>query len=588
MKKPILYKVETYIVPGTENLSIINEIDDLKITNQFDIKSENVMFENSMQNEKNTSFASNNKYEETTRFSTKDSTLIGIKLVKGITNENNILRDEHLDNDIIKYYNEANSCRSNERVQKTEFQASIGSQESLYPAKQFSKTNCLMSIDERNENSLDSKLSNFCRHGYKNGCTASIPSPEEVSEEIFRENWLHKIEILRNREIILWEKEINLQKRERELFRKKEELRITERLLNDKMKQVEQQLKYQKDMIVEKTLEQAAQILYDIEKPDNLVEEKILRKDDVSKKEDILKKEKIPKKEEIPKKEVVLRKEEIPKKEEISKKEEIPRKTEIPKKIEILKQAEIPKNLQPIINPCEKKEEKKKYLMRPNSSLRKSLSSKTHSYATIRYKERSRMNYDDLNSSLSAASIDTSNIRTTELFNPMLHKKPYAFTRSASERWTRHKSIPGKLQKVAEEKPEHIIKEEKIFQKFSDNICALQEKETRFQNYGPVDCIPDIDILSKAEHNNKDKLSSYLNLETDERYSHRDQASTSKDRPVSWTSETDKWVQKHQMYNSATKQSIENKENIVCNKPIMLRKKQRETKKKSKKFPLFR
>jgi len=582
MKKPILYKVETYIVPRMENLSIINEIDDLKITNQFDIKSESI-FENSLQNEKDTSLASNNKFEEeTTRFSTEDSTLIGIKLVKRITNENDILRDEHLDNDIIKYYNDTNSCRFNKRVQKMEFQASIGPQESLYPAKQFSRTNSLMSIDERSENSLDSKLNNFCRHGYKNGCTASIPSPEEVSEEIFRENWLHKIEILRNRETILREKEINLQKRERKLFRKEKELRITERLLNDKMKQVEQQLKYQKDMVMEKTLEQAAQILYDIEKPNNLVEEKILRKDDVSKKEDILKKEQISKKEEIPKKEVVLRKEEIPKKEEISKQEEIPKKIEIPQKIEILKKAEIPKNLQPIINPYEKKEEKKKHLLRPDSSSRKSFSSKTHSYATIKYKERPTMNYDDLNSSLSAASVDTFNIQTSELFNPMLYKKPHAFTRSVSERWTRHKDIPGKLQRVAEKKPEHRIEEKKIFRKFSDNICALQEKETRFQNYGPIDGIPD-DILGKAERNNKDKLSSYLNLEIGERYSHRDQASTFKDRPMSWTSETDKWMQKHQMYNSETK-SIENKENVVCN----IYKAKKKTKKKSKKFPLFR
>ncbi|KYQ57747.1 hypothetical protein ALC60_03240 [Trachymyrmex zeteki] len=571
MKKPILYKVETYIVPGMENLSIINELDDLKTKNQFDIKSESI-FENSMQNEKDTSLASNNKHEEIETFSTEDSTLIGIKLVKGITK-----------NEIIKYYNDANSCRSNERVQKKEFQASIGPQESLYPAKQFSRTNSLMSIDERSENSLDYKLSNFCRHGYKNGCTASIPSPKKVSEEIFRENYLHKIEILRNRETILREKEINLQKRERELFRKEKELRIAERLFNDKMKQAEQQLKYQKNMLVEKTLEQAAQILCDIKKSNNLVEEKIMRKDDVLKKEDIPKKEEILKKEKSCLKKVVLRKEEIPKKEEILRKEEIPRQIEIPQKIEILKKTEIPKNLQPIINPCEKKEEKIMHSMRPNSLSKKSFSSKTHSYATIRYKEQPKMNYDDLNSTLSAASVDTSNIRTSVLFNPLLYKKPDAFARSTSERWTRHKDITGKLQRVTEEKPEHMIKEEKIFRKVSDNICALQEKETRFQNYGLVDYIPD-DIPGKAERNNKNKLPSYLNLETGERCSHRDQASISKDRPVSWTTETDKWMQKHKMYNSATKQSIENKENVVCNKLCNAKKK---TKKKSKKFSLY-
>jgi len=232
--KPILYRVETYIVPETKNLSVLNKIDDFKIANQLNIKSEKI-FENNTQNEED---ALHNKCEEFARYSTENSKLIGLKLVKDITKENETLRDECFDNEIVKYYNDENFCRSNKHTQKMEFQASIGPQEALYPAKQFSKINSLMSIDETSENSLDIKLNDFCRHGYKNGCTALIPSPEKVSEKIFRENWLQKIEILRNRETILREREMNLQKKERKLFRKEKELRITERLLNDKIKQI--------------------------------------------------------------------------------------------------------------------------------------------------------------------------------------------------------------------------------------------------------------------------------------------------------------------------------------------------------------
>lgn len=547
--KPILYRIETYIVPEVENLSVINKIDNLKIAKQFDIKSESISGNNA-QNEEDASIASY-KCEELTRFSERF-------LVKDITDENETQLDEYYDNDIVKHYNN-NSFYSEERlnVQKAEFQASIGPQEVFYPAKQFSRVNSLTSIDERSENSLDTKLSDFCRHGYKNGCTASIPSPEEVSEEIFRENWLQKIEVLRDRETILREKEVNLQKRERELFRKEKELRIMERILNDKMKQVDLQLKYQKSTPVGKRLEEAARILSsDVEKSDNSSEEKIPKKD-------IVKKEDISKQEEVSKKDEISRKIEIPKKAEISKRAEIPKKTDIPKKVEA------PKDAQSIINPCEKEESNKKVIhpVRSNSSSRKSSFSRTHSYASLRYKERSKVNYDDLNSTLSAASIDSPSMRTSEWFNPALYKKPHVFTRSASERWPKHKKITtGKLQKI-EEKLEHVIEEDKIFRKVSDNICALQEKETRFQDYGLVDCIPG-DKSSKAERNsdNEEKLSSYLDIEIGEKHSHRSLASVAKDRPVSWTSETNEWLQKkRQMYDSTSKQSAENKENR-CNK----------------------
>lgn len=610
--KPILYRVETYIVPEMENLSMINKLDDLTLANQ--LKSESI-FENN-NNEKDASLISHNKCEELAKFSAENSKLIGVKIVKDITNENETSRDECLDDDIVKYYNE-NFCCSNERMQKPEFQMSIGSQEALYPARQFSRVNSLMSIDEKSESSMNTKLNDFCRHGYKNGCTASIQSPEEVSEEIFRENWLQKIESLRHRETILRERETNLQKRERELFRKEKELRIMERILNDKMRHVDfmnEQLKHKRDtLVVEKRLEKVARILSDdVEKSDNLEEEKISSKENVPKKVEISKKEEISRRAEISRKEEIPKKAEMPTKKEILRKAEIPRQEEISKKAEILKKAEIPKNHiinppivnpfivnPPIINPpivnpptvnppivnppitnsliinsCRRKESNNRKSIRRSNFSRKSFS-KTDLYATIRYRERPKKIYDDLNSTLSAASVDSPNKRTSVLFDPAQYQKPFTFTRSVSERRRRHSgNVAGMLQKVVEEKPEHVI-EEKIFRKVSDNICALQEREARFQDYGLVDCIPGgiSGTITQRNSDNEEILSSYLDLEIGERHSHRNPTSIPKDRPVSWTSETSEWHQnKHHMCESTTKQPAENKENAACNSRYIVEK----------------
>ncbi|KAL0118331.1 hypothetical protein PUN28_009166 [Cardiocondyla obscurior] len=635
--KPILYRVETYIVPETKNLSVINDLNIMKQLNT----SEGISGNNTQCEE--TISRAYNKCEEFSKFSTEGSKLIDAKIMKDIMNETETLLDERYhNNDIIKYYNNHDdSYNSKERlsIQKTEFQASIGSQETLYPAKHFSRVNSLMSIDERSENSLDMNVNDFCRHGYKNGCSASIPSPEEVSEEIFRENWLHKIEILRDRETILREKEINLQKRERELFRKEKELRIMERLLNDKMKLVEQQLKHQQDMLVGKRLDEAARILSsDIDKflkekipnADVTTKENVLKKEEIVKKEEVPRKDEVPNKAEISIKAEVLNKgefpnkiEEVPNKIEISNKTETPNKTqisnkaaipnkvevlnkteilnraEIPNKAELLNKAQIPNkaeitNKAQIPNRAEvpkkavtsknqarwpsvdqfnnsygKKEESNKkaiHQARSSSSSKKSSFSRTHSYATIRYKERPKINYDDLNSTLSGASVDSLNLRTSQWFNPSLYKKPSAFTRIGSERCNRQKTSTGKLQKIIEEKHDYVVEENKILQKVSDNISALHEKETRFQNYGLVDVIPDGNM--ERYSNSESKLSSYLDIEISEKNSYQSLASISKDskdRPVSWANETNKWLQKkHHIHDSMIKPT-ENKENITCN-----------------------
>ncbi|TGZ32722.1 uncharacterized protein [Temnothorax longispinosus] len=520
---------------------------------------------------------------------------------------------------------EAENLEEHLSVQKTEYQSSVGPEESLYPVRHFSRINSLISIDERSENSLDTKVSDYCRHGYKNGCTSSVSSPEEISDEIFKGNWLQKIEVLKDRETMLREREMNLQKRERELFRKEKKLRIAERILNDKMRQVDELLKLQINPLVDRRLEEAARILSDIEKSgDNLSEYKIpkkdvTRKEDISKKEEIPEKEDISKKEEIPRKDVtrneyISKKEEIPKKEDISKKGEIPRKDvtkkedilkreevarkeEVPRKVEIPRRVEIPKNPQvnPIFDQRHRREESNKKIIHPtrsNSSSRKSSVSRTHSYASVRYRERPRMNYDDLNSTLSAASQDSPKLRTSQWFDPALYQKPHVFQRSASERHPRHKDTTGntmgKLQKVVEERLDPVIEEEKIFRKVSDNICALQKNEAGFQNYGLVDRIPSIPS-SKTDYT-ENRLSSYLDLEIgSKRHSRQNLSSASKDRPVSWTSETNEELQKkRQVYDSMTKQSAEtkqsteNKENVACHTTNKIQKK------KSKKFFLFR
>lgn len=557
--KPILYRVETYIVPevnrppGFSLENAINEIDDLKAKNQLKEREDEDVSENTTQSRKNTSFGSHNKFIESKTYSVEQEININdsklIKRLTNITNKDETISDRQFDNNNYKY-NE-NSDEHVHYVQK-EFQSSLESQDALYPVRQFKKVNSLMSIDESSEISLEPKLNDFCHHGFKNGCTAKIPSPEVISDEIFRENWLQKMEILRQRDAILKEKEMNLQRRERELFRKEKELRITERILNDKLKLVDQQLKYQKDIqLVEKKLETAARIL----------------SDEVKEPKDAVKAEKL-------------------------RDHQPPEKTSTPEKI---------------INPYEKNETDKKTIYPKTYSSKLSSKpssppntfSRTHSYASVRYKERlprNKIRFDDLNSTLSADNGDSSFVQTSKLFNPLLYKKPFVFTRSASERWPNKTSnaIITKPQGLVniEERAEPTIKEEKVLRKFSENIIASHDKDTKFQHYGLVDC-----KLHNAQNNakpnpgpNEKKRFSYLDLATSSKQGQkRIPRNVSKDRPISWNEEEDEWLQKkRQAYNLAIKNSTENKENTKCN--IALEKSRKSSKKdvKNKLFTIFR
>jgi len=514
--KPVIYKVETYIVPQVNRLPIqvtTNEVD-MKIANLPNIKYNK---ETCKARNKEELLSLNNEHIKIGKYPIENSKLIGVKVLKNATNETETILDRSYnddDNDDDKCYVDKNFYLRDKHIKtrRKEFKILNEAQDTLYPVRQFRRVNSLMSIDERSEGS-ETKLNDFCHHGYQNGCTAVVPSPEKVSDEVFRENWLRKIEILRQQEIMLREREINLQNREKEVFKKEKELRIMERVLKEKLRQVEEQLKHQKDIeAIQKRLERTTQILESSDEFNN-------------KNSDEYAKEKL-------------------------------------------------KKSQLLINSYEEKDEefnKKANLIRSKSyaSSRQSNSSNVNtninSYNSMQYKEQFKINYDDLNSTLSADIGDSSFIRTSERFNPALYKKPYVFTRSASMRQFKQKS---QMALNIEERPEHIIEEDKILRKLNENICLSQDKNTRFQNYGFVN-IPE-NLQSKVEYNsnNEDNLSSQHNVETNDKISQIKSVGVPKDRLISWNEETDEWLQKkRQAYNLTIQKSMEDKEN-KCNSII--------------------
>jgi len=517
--KPVIYKVETYIVPQVNRFPIqvtTNEVD-MKTANLPNIKHNNEMCK--VRN-KEELLSLNNECIKIAKCPI-ESELIGVKVLKNATNESETILDRSYnddDDDDDKCYIGKNFYLHDEHIKtrRKEFKILDEAQDTLYPVRQFRRINSLMSIDERSEDS-EIKLNDFCHHGYQNGCTAVVPSPEEVSDEVFRENWLRKIEILRQQEIILKEKEINLQNREREVFKKEKELRIAERILKEKLRQAEEQLKQQKDI------------------------EAIQKRDYAERTTQIL---------------------------ECKSLDEFSNKSSDEYAKEKLKKSQLP------INSYEEKDKelnKKANLIRSKSyaSSRQSNSSNVNtninSYNNMQYKERLKISYDDLDSTLSADIGDSSFIRTSERFNPAVYKKPYVFTRSASMRQFKQKS---QMALNIEERPKHVIEEDKIIRKLNENICLSQDKNTRFQNYGFVN-MPE-NLQSKMEHNfnNEGSLSSQHNLETNDKISQRKPVGVSKDRPISWNEETDEWLQKkRQAYNLTIQKSIEDKEN-KCNSII--------------------
>ncbi|KZC04758.1 hypothetical protein WN55_09557 [Dufourea novaeangliae] len=177
--------------------------------------------------------------------------------------------------------------------------------------------------------------------------------------------------------------------------------------------------------------------------------------------------------------------------------------------------------------------------------------------------------YEDLDTTLSADIGDSSFVQTSQKFNPKLYKKPYVFTRSASERRGKYASKGSNLNfqvqnlgSVREEFDAPVgIEQGKVLDRVTKNISASQDKNTKFQNYGLID--HNTGKPSKVPTMENEKKYSYLDLETGSRlYSHQRLIKNTKDRPMSWNEETNEWLQKkRKAYNMTAKKVLENTEN---------------------------
>lgn len=665
------YRVETYIVPTVNSpaLWIDNEIDK-RIANRLKI-TDTCLTENNS-NEKKVPFILHN-VTNFARFSDKNNKSINEKKIIEKRTSETILdtlfeEDKHYDKKDLKddFYN----CNENPGVvQNLKLEVpshfSNGSRNTLYPSRQFRKTNSLPDIDERSEYSVSNKQSNFCQHGYKNGCTATFVPPEEISLEIFKRNCLKKIEILQQWEVELTEREINVQKKEKEVFMMQKELRIAARILNEKLKQVDQYLGYQRNMqVIDRKLMEVGQVLsgklqkydelkiskehqyqskknsdefkrpcvhkisdehlYQAEKPDefdeiNIFDEienfnelmklsEIRRSNDAKKSDefkfdkvkkscthkisdehpyehqaenpDELKSGEINKLDEIKKCNDFMKHDEVRRsKSEIKKSDEFEKFDDELKKTDNFKinneSAKIEKwrNSQSLINTYEEKgSDIKIRRSRIHSSSRQSClstaNSRVRTYSSLKYKERPKISYDDLNSTLSADPGDSSFVRTSEQFFPHVYKKPNAFTRSTSVRCTRQKdnAIASKPQETIdiEGKLERNIDEEKVLRRFSENIQASQDKDTKFQHYGLVNQTSR-NIQATVECNSHNQgVFSYLNLEVDDKHIRKlDSVSTT--RPNSCNIEMDEWLQKKRLAYTLATTKPSDKENLECN-----------------------
>lgn len=525
--KQIRYRIETYIIPEENKLPLqhtINEIDDVKIVNQLKMSDQ--------------STSSHNDYMDKICSLEDDShEPIDAEIVENIINETETMLNNKFTNNNIKYDNNKQACCDFDGYlssQKSKYQSAIKSQDILYPVKEFKKINSLMTIDERSE-SCETNSNNFCYHGYKNGCTATISPPERVSEQIFKENWLHKIEMLRQREAVVKDKEMNLQCRERELFKREKEIKMSEKVLMDKLKKIKLHVKQENS----------------IRNTEMKSDEKGRTLETVSS--------------------------------SISKESHKYLKTDKSNNHQI--------NLVEKNTGFNEKERSLTHLMRcPPASSETAVTVNT--YSNMKYKQRPKISYDDLDSTLSADIGDSSFVQTSKRFNPAVYKKPYAFARSASERWTRRKSNimdiqPQKLSDI-EEKPHHV-EEEKILKRLSVNISASQDKSTKFQHYGLVDCKMDntAHMQDKMERNpDNERLRSYPNRESEQKF---DETNKPKEKRISWNDEANEWLQKkRQAYNQAIQKSLISKENIKNN---ITEQKIKKTKKKDVKnrfFTVFR
>ncbi|XP_076649128.1 uncharacterized protein LOC143356940 [Halictus rubicundus] len=440
---------------------------------------------------------------------------------------------------------------------KTKYEASYNTS---FASNIFDRVERLTPIDEQNEDA-EGKITDLCYHGCRNGCSAVVPTPQEVSEEIFKENWLQKLENIKQKEAELKNREVILCNRERALIKKEEEIRILECQLNDKLKQLDLDLKTNKHirdlMKLSCINKHSRESLIDVDSK-TLQQEK--HKNDV--KTDITCVDHLN-----------LCMENI--------------RTHGSNK-------ELSNNIGNISKDLQEKRSSgssssssdhsvsdgKKYKQRPtfrSSATLKSSGSRTVSNNSNKIKRPTKICYEDLDTTLSADIGDSSFVQTSQKFNPELYRKPYAFTRSASERRGKYQSKGSSmnlqvknLTSIWEEFDKPVgMEQDKVLQRVTKNISVSQDKSTKFQNYGLID--NNISTTNTEHKIENEEKYSYLNLETGSKLClHQRLMKNSKDnRPVSWNEETNEWLQKKRKAYMTTKKiptkDTEDKENHKCN-----------------------
>jgi hypothetical protein len=576
MKK---YRVEAFIIPSHTKLGIeSNQIDDVKLANKLKDQSFNSMEEVEIQNgikEPNESLDTSanlcNKLENTENnkncssefseifFETNEHIYDEIILPenrdkKDITNEE--VKTEYTkaffkieepiyDEPFVgNLYNINSKCNSNHYdVPQSLWTLATSKYRrfGIVAPKLPKRSSSLKSITEDIE-SFGDTLQEMYNNKNKNSLLSNIQKPEDISEEIFKENWMQRLDALRKLETLLKDKEIALQSRERLLFKKEKELRILERLVKDKMKQAELYVKrYKKSLSAESIMNNEH----------NLESRSSNGSKDHAKFDGLTNLINFP--------------------------------IKVNSKIlQVNKDEQILKNL-------------------PNSKTSLTTDKLNNRIGSVRSKSkpRQKIRYDDLDTTLSADNGDASFVVTSKIFDPETFKKPIAFTRSASERRPRiEQQITESRVMNLTEKGKHIngstdIMDEKTIKKISENILASHDQETKFLNYGLIDkkALINKRNVNKSNLVNK-KRCSYLNLECTDQINKAKVAP--KERPISWSEDTDDWLKKkRQAYNLATKnitiKNVDEKENFntypKTNKPVKNTMKKENNRKK---FSLFR
>ncbi|XP_031828318.1 uncharacterized protein LOC116425153 [Nomia melanderi] len=444
---------------------------------------------------------------------------------------------------------------------KTKYEASYNPN---FCSNIFGKLNKLTPINEENE-LAEKNLTDLCYHGCKNGCSATVPTPQEVSEEVFRENWLQKLENIKQKEVELNNREIILQNREKALSEKEKEIKILECQLNDKLQQINLDLKKSKHM-------------RDLLKISNMNKNNL---------EPLMNANFEVLQQEIQKKEFEIDNKLNPCSETLQTQDINQSQQDHLNKQLCNNIGNIYKDLQgkrsngnssssSDHSGSDERKLKQHSNFKSTTTLKSSFGSKTVSNNFSKMKKHPKLHYEDLDTTLSADIGDSSFVQTSQKFNPELYRKPHAFTRSASERHGRNagkgNSINLQVKNTGniweEFEAPTKVEQDKVLQRVTKNISVSQDKSTKYQNYGLIDY--NVNTTNKEYKIENEKKYSYLNLETGNKpCSHQRLIRNTKERPISWNEETNEWLQKkRKAYTMTTKKvlikDIEDKENYKC------------------------